>query len=101
MEVNNTTSTGSPHTPILAVDKGGVIPPPSPSPTRNVSNQTPTTSSSGTISTTTTTIVPTIHNMYGSPFTCGRLSFYSSSNLTYSTLYIVGLGEGISNSPLK
>jgi hypothetical protein len=86
MEVNTMNSTRSPHTPIPTMVGGGVIPPPPPSPTRNISNQTPTTSGSGTISTMTMTIIPTIHNMSGTPFTYGMSSFDSSSTLTYSTL---------------
>jgi hypothetical protein len=101
MEASNTTSTGSPHTPILVTGRGGIIPPPPPSPTRNVSSQTPTTSSSGIVSTTTTTNVPTIQNVSGTPFTYGMSGFYSSSTLTYPTLQTIGLGEGISNSPLQ
>jgi hypothetical protein len=101
MEANNTNSTGSLHTPIPAASGGGVVPPPPPLPTRTNANHTPTTFGNGTFPTMTTTIVPTIHNASGAPFTYGMSGSNTSSNLTYSTLQIVGLGEGSSNAPLQ
>jgi hypothetical protein len=38
MEETNTTSSGSPHTFIPAIDRGGVMLPPPPSPTRTTSD---------------------------------------------------------------
>jgi hypothetical protein len=82
---------------------GGIIPPPPPSPTRNTSSQTPTTSGSGIVSSMTSTTVHTsiVQNMFGTPFPYGMLGFDSSTNLTYSTLQTIGLGEGISNAPFQ
>jgi hypothetical protein len=60
MEETNATSSGSPHTPIPIVARGGVVPLPPPSPTRTTANQTHTTFGSGTIPTTIMTIFPSI-----------------------------------------
>jgi hypothetical protein len=49
----------------------------------------------------TMTIVPSIQNMSGAPFSYGMSGFDSSSTLTYSTLQTIGLGVGSSNSPLQ
>jgi hypothetical protein len=101
MEVNNISSIGSPHTPILFAGRGGVVPPPPPSPTRTNSNQTLTTSGSGTVPIMTMTTVPTIHNVYGDPFTYGMSGFDTSSTLTYSTLQTIGMGAGSLNAHLQ
>jgi hypothetical protein len=77
------------------------LPPPPPPPIRTTINQTPTTSGSGTVPTMTMTIVPSIQNMSGTPFSYKMSGFDSSSTLTYSTLQTVGLGEGSSSAPLQ
>jgi hypothetical protein len=86
MEATNATSSVSPHTPILAIAGGGFIAPPSPPPIRTSFNQIPTTSCSGTIPTMTMTIVPSIKNMCGAPFSYEMPGFDSSLTLPYSTL---------------
>jgi hypothetical protein len=63
--------------------------------------QTPTTLGSGTIPSMTLTIVPSIQNVSGAPFSYGMSGFDSSSFLTYSTLQTIVLGAGISNAPLQ
>ena len=47
------------------------------------------------------TIVPSIHNVSSTLFSCRLSGFDSSSSLTYSTLQIVHMGEGSSTAPLQ
>jgi hypothetical protein len=86
MEETSATSIGIPHTPISASVGVGGVPPPPPPPIKTTTVHMPTISSSGTIPSTTLTIVPSIQNVYGAPFSYGMSSFDSSSVLTYSTL---------------
>jgi hypothetical protein len=86
MEATSATSYGSLHTPI-STTVGGVIVPSSPaSPTRTTIVQTPSTSGSDTVPSMIMTIVPSIQNASGAPFSYGMSGFNSSSILTYSTL---------------
>jgi hypothetical protein len=87
--------------PSRLVAGGGVVPPPPPPPIRTMTVQTPTTLGSGTVPSMTMTIVPSIQNVSGAPFSYGMLGFDSSLTLTYSTLQTIGLGEGSSSAPLQ
>jgi hypothetical protein len=101
MEENIDTSIGIPHTPISVVAGGVVVPPTPPPPISTMTVQKPTTMGSGIIPLTTLTIVPSIQNTYGTPFSYGMSGFDSSSVLTYSTLKTIGLGTRISNATLQ
>lgn len=100
MEENPATSTRSPHTPILVVAGGGVVPHPPPSLVNTTIVQSPTTLGNGSIPSMTLTTVPSIQNASGAPFSYGMPSFESNSVITYSNLQVLGMGEGSSNAPL-
>jgi hypothetical protein len=101
MEADNTTFSGSPHSPIMGVIGRGVAPPPPPPSVRIMVVLMPTTSGSGSIPSTNLPTIPSIQNALGAPFSYGMPRFDSNSVLTYSTLQSIGLGVGIYNSPLQ
>jgi hypothetical protein len=101
MEENVATSSGSPHTPILATTTGGIFPPNPPSPVQTTVVSTPSTSGSGLIPSSVVTTAPFTQSVMGPPFSYGMPDFDSNSVLTYSTLQTMGLGAGSSKSPVQ
>jgi hypothetical protein len=98
MEENGFTSSGSPHTPILAKTIGGIFPPKPPSPIWTTVVSNPSTSGSGLIPSSTVTTAPFTQSAMGPPFSYGMLIFDSNSIITYSTLQTMGLGTRSSNT---
>jgi hypothetical protein len=101
MEVNVSTSFGSPCTPVMSTNGGGILPPPPHSPIRTSVVPTPKTSGNSLIPLTTLTTIPFNHNVMGAPFSYGNHEFDTNLVLTYSTLQTMGLGVGTSNASLQ
>jgi hypothetical protein len=101
MEANVATSSESPHTPLMAVTKGGIPPPNPPSSVRTTVVLTSSTLGSGLISSSAMTTSLFTQSVAEPPFSYGILGFDTNFILTYSTLQTMGLGEGSSNSPLQ
>jgi hypothetical protein len=101
MEANVATSSGIPRIPVTATTRGGILPPPPPSPIRTSVVPTPTISGNGLIPLTSLTNVLFTQNATGAPFSYGMPNFDTNSVLTYSTLQTMGFGAESSNAPLQ
>jgi hypothetical protein len=101
MEANIATFLGSPRTPFATTMGGGIVPRPPPSPIRSIAIPTPMTLGNGSVPLIVPTIVLFTQNVTDTPFSYGMPEFDTNSVLTYSTLQTMGLGVGISKSPLQ
>jgi hypothetical protein len=101
MEANDATSSGSAHTPSTNATTGGVLPPNSPPQVLTTMVSTTSTLGSGPIPSMAAITSLFTQSATGPPFLYRMPGFDTNSVLTYSTLQTMGLGAGISNSPLK
>jgi hypothetical protein len=101
METNAATSSGNSYIPSMTVTTGGFPHPNQPSPVQTTMVSTIYTSGNVLILSMAPITAPFTQSAIGPPFSYRMPGFDTKSILSYSTLYTLGLGARISNSPLK